>query len=325
MHVANTVTVASVEQINVHVEEEALCVPVQHVIFAQIVGCYNFFRALRVLPCCSLTPESLPHVAVPSCHSMNTAAKHMCTSTEHHLDHRTFCIWWKCIENDACNAHTQNANTMRILQASRTCSDTDEEAYVKKALKPNLPSQRAGGSADEGRPEPAPSGTAPTKGFVKQMPDMTLLQCCTSANFWLLFLTCSIGRFCAPPPPPGPTAPNTNPSAAFTCIPHLVIRTGHLLRYSKDAQCCMHAVVSSMDIHSHISAVDGKMNLQLQICSISMLCPSMWHPLFSTLSARLTSPLLPPRPLPLPTPAPTLLLQFQTRLLGPSHDCHSCN
>lgn len=57
-------------------------------------------------------------------------------------------------------------------------------------LPPPLP--RAGGENREGRLEQAPDA-APGKGFVKQMPDLTLLQCCTSANFWLLFLTCSIG------------------------------------------------------------------------------------------------------------------------------------
>lgn len=49
-------------------------------------------------------------------------------------------------------------------------------------------------SQHEGRPETAPSGRAPAAGFVEQMPDMTLSQCCTSLNFWLLFLTCSIGQ-----------------------------------------------------------------------------------------------------------------------------------
>lgn len=56
-----------------------------------------------------------------------------------------------------------------------------------------VPRQKCLGQDDEGRPEPAPSGRAPSAGFVEQMPDMTLLQCCTSLNFWLLFLTCSIG------------------------------------------------------------------------------------------------------------------------------------
>ena len=60
--------------------------------------------------------------------------------------------------------------------------------------------QKRLGQDDEGRPEPAPSGRAPSVGFVEQMPDMTLLQCCTSLNFWLLFLTCSIGDTPAPRP-----------------------------------------------------------------------------------------------------------------------------
>ena len=51
----------------------------------------------------------------------------------------------------------------------------------------------------EGRAGTAPSGRAPAAGFVEQMPDMTLSQCCTSLNFWLLFLTCSIGEPSLPP------------------------------------------------------------------------------------------------------------------------------
>ena len=54
--------------------------------------------------------------------------------------------------------------------------------------KASPPVQRAGG------PEAVAAADVDlAKGFVKQMPDMTLLQCCASANFWLLFLTCSIG------------------------------------------------------------------------------------------------------------------------------------
>ena len=87
------------------------------------------------------------------------------------------------------------------LQA--TSSSKDAEAHAEEAPKPTPKLQSAGGVASGGRPEPAPSSAAPAKGFVEQMPDMTLLQCCTSANFWLLFLTCSIG-VCPPSPPPSP-------------------------------------------------------------------------------------------------------------------------
>ena len=75
------------------------------------------------------------------------------------------------------------------LQA--TSSSKTEEAHPEEALKPTPKLQ--GGGAGGGRPEPAPSSAASAKGFVEQMPDMTLLQCCTSVDFWLLFLTCSIG------------------------------------------------------------------------------------------------------------------------------------
>ena len=50
------------------------------------------------------------------------------------------------------------------------------------------PSRRPG-QQPESMPEPAPMA-----GFAAEMPDLPLLQCCTSLNFWLLFGTCSIGN-----------------------------------------------------------------------------------------------------------------------------------
>ncbi|KAL3138776.1 hypothetical protein ABBQ32_005620 [Trebouxia sp. C0010 RCD-2024] len=98
-----------------------------------------------------------------------------------------------------------------LLSDARTQSDVEETevpgpfASSSKREGPGArgpsklppPVQRAGGDVREGEPEPAPADDEAElgKGFVKQMPDMTLLQCCTSANFWLLFLTCSIGTF----------------------------------------------------------------------------------------------------------------------------------
>ncbi|DBA71966.1 TPA: hypothetical protein ACH3X2_010713 [Trebouxia sp. C0005] len=72
-----------------------------------------------------------------------------------------------------------------------TSKRTDPDGKLAK-----VPHQKQLGQYDvqnEGGVEPTPSARAPSAGFVEQMPDMTLLQCCTSLNFWLLFLTCSIG------------------------------------------------------------------------------------------------------------------------------------
>ncbi|DBA83628.1 hypothetical protein WJX77_000101 [Trebouxia sp. C0004] len=95
---------------------------------------------------------------------------------------------------------------------STTMSDAVEDDATEEPLTPTqhgtskksdpsgksakVPHQKRLGQDDvqtEGGPEPAPSDRAPSAGFVAQMPDTTLLQCCTSLNFWLLFLTCSIG------------------------------------------------------------------------------------------------------------------------------------
>lgn len=119
---------------------------------------------------------------------------HMSVIAEHHLalvialiSIAQQSIWCRCA------VHAIGSKCKHWMSLQATSSSKAEEAHPEEALKPTPKLQSTGGGASGGRPEPAPSSTAPAKGFVEQMPDMTLLQCCTSANFWLLFLTCSIG------------------------------------------------------------------------------------------------------------------------------------
>lgn len=79
---------------------------------------------------------------------------------------------------------------------SPSSSSTSESGDTKAPQKPGATQRVTNGDRAEGGSGTAPKSNVPIKGFVEQMPDMTLPQCCTSINFWLLFLTCSIGGVC---------------------------------------------------------------------------------------------------------------------------------
>ena len=81
---------------------------------------------------------------------------------------------------------------LQAAAASGSSSSSDKADDAKAAHKSE---HRGRSHRSQARPQPAPSDHGvPVKGFVEQLPDMTLIQCCTSTNFWLLFLTCSIGE-----------------------------------------------------------------------------------------------------------------------------------